>query len=272
MKEIYEITYGGYTAQAKAFIIAQQLDGMQMPPRPMIVICPGGGYWMVSDREADPVAERFNAAGCNCIVLRYTTLTNDPSVRYPVALMQLVKTVAFAREKAAEWNTDPNRVFVCGFSAGGHLAASLGAFWNSDLIRQEVGDPEKCRPNGQILCYPVLTSGPYAHRDSFINLLGAEAPEDLVQQMSLENQISQDTPPTFLWHTMDDSCVPVENSMMMAANLHRAGIPVEMHLYEKGWHGLSLCDASTAHCEGQIMPDCAGWFDLAVRFVKRLNA
>ena len=180
--------------------------------RPVIVICPGGGYEWVSEREAEPIALKFVGAGYHAVVLHYSVA---PAAHYPTALRQLAWTVAHLREHAAEYHIDPNKVVVAGFSAGGHLAASYGVFWKKKtFLAEELGvDAEQLRPNGLLLSYPVITSGPKAHRGSFTNLLG-DRYDELVDEMSLENQVSLDTPKTFLWHTAPDDCVPVENSIL----------------------------------------------------------
>ena len=206
---------------------SQEIDPNRV--RPVIVICPGGGYGMVSDREAEPIAMRFLGAGYHAVILRYSVA---PAAHYPTALRQLAWTVAYLREHAAEYHIDPNKVVVAGFSAGGHLAASYGVFWKKKtfLAEELEVDAKQLRPNGLLLSYPVITSGPKAHRDSFKNLLGDQY-DNLVDEMSLENQVTLDTPKTFLWHTAPDDCVPVENSILFFTALHALEIPVEMHIY-----------------------------------------
>ena len=139
--------------------------------RPVIVICPGGAYGMTSDREAEPIAMQYLAKGYHSVILRYSV---EPA-RYPLALLQLAKSVAFLRENAAEFHIDTNKIVIQGFSAGGHLAASLGVFWNTALVTETLGiDAEKVRPNGLMLSYPVITSGEKAHHPSFERVLGED--------------------------------------------------------------------------------------------------
>ena len=153
--------------------------------RPVIVICPGGGYEWVSEREAEPIALKFVGAGYHAVVLHYSVA---PAAHYPTALRQLAWTVAHLREHAAEYHIDPNKVVVAGFSAGGHLAASYGVFWKKKtFLAEELGvDAEQLRPNGLLLSYPVITSGPKAHRGSFTNLLG-DRYDELVDEISRES-------------------------------------------------------------------------------------
>lgn len=236
---------------------------MAPPPRPAIVICPGGGYYGTSDREAEPIALRFLAMGFQCFVLRYTTVGQSS---FPGSLLELAASVALVRGRAAEWNIDPNRIVVMGFSAGGHLAASLGVFWNREFVTAPLGlKSEDIRPNGMLLGYPVITSGEHAHRDSFINLLGDRYEENLAL-VSLENQVSADTPPTFLWHTWEDTCVPVENSLLFAGALRRSGVPLEMHILPWGCHGLSLATAET----NIAVDSCKNWPEWAERWIREL--
>lgn len=237
--------------------------------RPVIVLCPGGGYRFTSDREAEAVAMQFLAAGIHVAILRYTVA---PQGEYPQALREVAWSVSHIRANAAQYHVDPDKILVMGFSAGGHLAASYGMFWkNHTFLADELGVPsEQLRPNGMILGYPVITSGEKAHRDSFTALLGARY-DALVDEMSLEKQVSTDTPPTFLWHTETDKLVPVENSMYLFEALHTHHIPVEMHIYPVGEHGLSLANEETSHLGGtEVVPVCQSWIRLAVDWVKRL--
>ena len=237
--------------------------------RPLILLCPGGGYVMTSDREAEPIAMQFLAAGFHVAILRYSVAT----ARYPVALREVAWSMAWLRDHAQEYHIDKDRIITMGFSAGGHLAASYGDFWkNHEFLAQELGvDAETLRPNGQILGYPVISSGPKAHRDSFTSLLG-EHYDELVDAMSLENQVNEDVPPTFLWHTETDDLVPVENSILFFNALHEHHIPVEMHIYPIGGHGISLATEETRYRDGGgIFPQCQNWIEMAVRWAKEIG-
>jgi len=265
-----DITHGGHTAKLHCYVLTQSLDNTKMPPRPAVVICPGGGYGMCSEREAEPVALRFLAAGFNAYVLFYTVA---PQGRFPSALHQLAEAVAYVRAHAGEHNTDPGCVGTCGFSAGGHLAASLGVFWHDKEVLNLSGtDSAAYRPNFQILCYPVLSTGEFGHGGSFVNLLGQGHTAQQLAQVSLENKVSPNTPPTFLWHTGDDGPVPVENTYLMAMALRKHRVPAEVHVYESGAHGLSLCDETSATKPDFINPGAADWMERAIGFAKRRNA
>ena len=227
--------------------------------RPAVVLCPGGGYVMTSDREAEPVAIRLNALGYQVFVLRYSVA---PAV-FPRALAELAAAVAMVRSRADEWHVDPQRITVGGFSAGGHLACSLGVFWQEGFLKKIFRSEETpWRPDRLMLCYPVITSGPFAHRGSFENLLGG-MDSRLMGRVSLETQVSGQTPPTFLWHTYEDETVPVENALLLAWALKRHQVPLEMHLYTHGRHGISLANEETRHIEGHgVQPECQNWVDL----------
>lgn len=234
--------------------------------RPVMVICPGGSYCFVSKREGEPVALAFVSRGYHAVVLDYSV---HPNAKYPTSLLELGRLVATLRANAEEWHIDPDKIFVMGFSAGGHLAASYGCFWSDGMISDALGcDKEMLRPNGLFLCYPVITSGEKAHRESFRNLLG-ERYYELVEKMSLEKQVNSDTPPTFLWHTLTDDLVHYENSALFADALREKAIAVELHLFPKGVHGLSLANSVTAIDEWQIEPCCQGWVDLAEKWIEK---
>lgn len=235
--------------------------------RPLILVCPGGGYVGTADREAEPIALAFAAKGFHTAVLRYPVAPN----RFPTALYSLGKAMLWLKAHAEENHIDAAHIAVTGYSAGGHLAASLGVFWNRPFLTEALGcDPEQLRPCALILGYPVITSGEFAHRGSFINLLGEEASEEMLEMQALEKQVTADTPTTFLWHTCADQGVPVENSLLFASALRRAGVSFELHVYSEGVHGLALGSEITANAEGNMVcEDCVGWVDLAAAWFSR---
>ncbi len=163
-----------------------------------------------------------------------------------------------------EWFCDPHRIAVMGFSAGGHAAAHIGLKWH----RMPQG--RDCRPDAMILCYPVITSGKYAHRGSIENLLGDDD-ERLREEVSLEKLVREDTPPAFLWHTREDASVPVENSLLLAEALCEKGVAFELHVWQHGGHGMSLADdQANAEGDGSIRPDCAEWIGMAARWLREI--
>ena len=226
--------------------------------RPLALIFPGGAYAWRSDREAEPVALRLLALGIQAAVVRYSVAP----AHYPKAMEEAAEAVAYARNHAEEWLCDPHRIAVMGFSAGGHAAAHIGLKWH------QMPQGKNCRPDAMILSYPVITSGEYAHRESIENLLG-DAYENLKEEASLEKHVREDTPPTFLWHTREDGCVPVENSLLLAEALCRQGVDFELHVWQRGGHGLSLSsDQVYPAGAGDIRPECQEWIDMAARWLR----
>ena len=208
--------------------------------RPAIVICPGGGYECVCEYwEGERFAMAYAAAGFNTIVVNYTTHGGGT---YPRQLKEVARAFQITREHAEEWHIDPNKIAVCGSSAGGHLAASLSTLWNcEDIFTKEEIESRVMRPDATVLSYPVITSGEKGHYGSFRCLLDTEDKNDPRWKfLSLEDQVNKDTPPAFLWHCYDDPDVPVENSIYYAEALRKYDIPFEMHIYPKGGHGIQL--------------------------------
>lgn len=232
-----------------------------------IVICGGGAYAYVSDRETEPVALRFAAMGFNTYVVKYRVAP----FRFPCAVQDIAGAVAYVRRNAARYQQHPDRIAVLGFSAGGHAACSLGVMWPREELFVPIScTPEEVKPNAMILGYPVITGGPHAHRGSFINLTGSEDLE-VHRQYSLETMVSRQTPPAFLWATWDDSSVPCQNTLCLASALSEHGIPAEVHIYPHGAHGLSLADTTT-WCSDPAMlePAVTGWPELAASFLNGL--
>ncbi len=258
---------GGYSPRLQTYITENSPEMRPERLRPAVVICPGGGYEMTSDREAEPIALQFAANGFQAFVLRYSV---KPAV-FPTALAELAYTVGFIRDNAKKWHVDADKIIIAGFSAGGHLAASLGVFWNEPFLSKLLHtESAHIRPNGLLLSYPVITSGEFAHRGSFTCLLGSRY-DELLEYVSLERRVNALTPPTFLWHTWEDDCVPCENSLLFAQALKRSGVCLELHIYPRGGHGLSLANEETS-CENGygIETDCQTWVPMAMRWAKSL--
>ena len=240
--------------------IQEDYEEIPIADRPLVVICPGGAYQFTSDREGEPLAMQFLAMGYHAAVLKYSCA---PAV-FPTALMELAYSIRLIRQHAQEWHVNPNQVIVLGCSAGGHLAASLGVFWDKAFLAEalEVGETDRTvyRPDGMILCYPVITSGEFAHRGSFDNLLGGCAGGHLIEHLLRR---------TFLWHTFTDTAVPVENSLLFISALHRAGVSAEFHMYPRGVHGLSLANRlSLDQAETALQEECASWISLVHTWIE----
>lgn len=271
LDEIFEgLKANGTGATLHTYIPSNSQEIDMNRKKPNIILCPGGGYGFTSDREAEPVALRFMAQGYNAFVLRYSVAP----CRYPQQLLELSAAVAYVRRQCEVIQGDPEQVSVCGFSAGGHLAGSLGVLWQENFIQEQLGlKPEENKPNRLILSYPVITGGEFAHKGSFDNLLGPEASEIERAQLSLEKRVSTLTPPTFIWHTYQDAAVPVKNSLLFAEALTACDVPFELHIYTKGGHGLSLADASTAapNSPWLINPHVESWFKLVIEWLAQAD-
>lgn len=243
-----------------AYILDSSKEFQPNLVRPMIILCPGGGYEKTSDREAEPIAMRLLAMGYHVGILRYSVAP----ARFPTALLELAEVMKLVHENHEKWHVDWNRIFVQGSSAGGHLAASLGVFWKEPFLCEKAGTvPEILKPAGLILNYPVVTAKKkYAHEDSFRNLLGSDYKE-MRKRVSIEKLVTPDMPPCFIWHTFTDVAVPVENSLLLAKKLKKAGVSTELHVYPEGEHGLSLADSTTAKEDGSKVCKCVqSWIDL----------
>lgn len=209
--------------------------------RPAMLILPGGGYAYCSAREADPVAMQFLQAGYNVFTLYYTCRISEeqPALHWQ-PLIDAAGAVLHIRRNAQALRIDPAKIAVCGFSAGGHLAASTAILWDAEPVQKALGiHAEEARPNAVVLGYPVVTSGVATHGGSMQNLCGEDAA--LRSTMSLENQIRAGLPPFFIWHTVEDPAVPVQNSLLLANALNEHKVPFELHLFAHDGHGTSTC-------------------------------
>jgi acetyl esterase/lipase len=254
--------------------ISENSPELRNTPKKVVLVLPGGGYQMTSDREAEPIAKAYFAAGFNTFVLRYSV--QGEAVMY-APLIDALRAVKYIRDHAEQWNIDKDKIIVCGFSAGGHLAASAGTLWKLDVVRETLGcDSAYVRPNGMILGYPVITAGDKAHKDSILTLLAgrpsaatdSDYPTDAEFDLfSLEKHVDADTPPAFIWHTASDGLVPVENALYMCEALAEHNVPFELHIFPRGDHGLSLANDETAPNDSMEIPYVARWFDMSVKWV-----
>lgn len=224
-----------------------------------VIVCPGGGYSkLVDGKEGSEIAKWLNSLGISAFVLKYRI-----GMRYhqPAPLQDVSRAMRTIRVRAKEWNLDENRIGIIGFSAGGHLASTLGTHF--DTGKADSPDPierASSRPDLMMLIYPVITMGEFTHPGSKKNLLDENPTDELIKLYSNELQIKKDTPPTFMIHTMDDKVVPVENSLMFVTALRKAGIPIEFHLYETGPHGFGL--APNNQVLASWTQRCADWLKL----------
>lgn len=218
-----------------------------------VLILPGGGYRVIAPSEGEPVARAFQAAGVQAFVLDYSVLPK----RWPQPLLEAAAAMAFLRDHAKEFGFRSDRVAVCGFSAGGHLAGGVTNFCGHPIIKERLGlDEAQVRPNASILCYPVI------HLERSLKEIGD--PEEL----RLDRAVGPEHPPAFLWATVADGSVPVENTLDYACALQAQKIPFELHLYTDGPHAMGLADRESARDEAHCNPHAATWHPLCVEWLK----
>ena len=238
--------------------------------RPAIIVCAGGAYQFLADnREGEPVALKYFSEGYNAFMLDYSI---GESAKFPRPVVEVSRAIVYVRRNADILNVDANRIYVIGFSAGGHLAASIGTFWHEDWAKayddMEYGEN---KPTAVITSYPVITSeGLYMHHETFCNVTGEKEPTiEQFAMYSVEKHISEKTVPTFIWHTVEDTSVPVENALLYAMELNRKKVPYELHIYPKGNHGLALANKETWYGNPVLDdPHVATWFRDSIEFLE----
>ncbi len=266
----------------ETYILNQSQEFQANKKRPAVIVCPGGAYLFTSDREAEPIALRFLAQGYHAFVLRYSVRE-----RFPQPMLDIAKAISIVRAHADVWHLNPNQITVCGFSAGGHLAASIGVLWDKPIIYESLGvRAEQIKPNALILGYPVIDFELEPTEPSqftpdlepmsldelvpFFTLGDRHPAPELVDQYRANLHVSANTPPTFMWHTADDQLVAARNSLRFALALADKKIPYELHIFDHGVHGLALADEVT-DVDGRFMsPQNQVWMELAVKWLKRI--
>ncbi|MEI8233998.1 MAG: alpha/beta hydrolase [Verrucomicrobiota bacterium] len=228
-----------------------------------IVVCPGGGYGWLASHEGAGYAKWFSANGIAAFVLVYRL--GSHGYLHPIMLQDAARALRTVRAHAAKWNVDPQRIGIIGSSAGGHLASTL--LTHFDAGNPQADDPidrVSSRPDLGILCYAVITMGPNTHEGTKAKLLGKDPSPALVDLLSNEKQVTKDTPPCFIWHTLEDGTVKVENSIDFARALRAHGVPFDLHIYQEGGHGMGLGNPASPH---PWAADCLYWLRVQ-RFVK----
>lgn len=241
-----------------------------------VIVCPGGGYSHLAPHEGAPIAKWLNSIGISAFVLTYRIAP----YKHPYPLLDAQRAIRYVRFHADEWCIDPNRIGILGFSAGGHLAATAGTHWDrgatssaaeADLRTNSQADLDAdvdpidsvpCRPDAMILCYPVISFEKFGHVGSMHNLIGQSPDESLRLSLCNEAQVTEETPPAFIWHTADDQAVPVANSLAFARSLSEHGVPFELHVFPHGRHGLGLAEQ---------YPEVAMWSSLCATWLKSMG-
>ncbi len=256
---------------AKGYLYTYVLDSYDFCPvrkRPAMLVLGGGGYAYVSDREKEPIALSFSAKGFNSYVLDYSVAP----VKYPAQILEACMAVAYIRQNADRDSVIEDKIAGIGFSAGGHLLGMLvTADTNKDVKGLFAVDKSLYKLNGAIFSYAVITSGEYTHQGSMDNLFNGDL--DKRVQFSIENRINKDSCPAFIWCTADDTVVPSENSLLLANAYKINGVPFELHVFNSGVHGLSLCNPITATKQmlWGINKECEGWQSLAYIWLDKLG-
>jgi acetyl esterase/lipase len=281
-------------AQFTAYLLEDSKELLPGKKRPVVVIAPGGGYLFTSDREAEPIAMKFLSLGYHAVVLRYTTGDMEGNVVGvgKQALKELALTIRYLRQKTDLWYLDKDKIAICGFSAGAHLAASLGVHWHdkefADSIHTNDVDIEEIKPNALVLGYPLLdyklmlekslkemNNPEFKGNIDFMQIANCaltgvdEMTEEVIKEYSPSYWVSENTPPTFMWHTSKDNLVYAENSLVFALELAKHDVPYEIHVFQDGDHGLALANEITSNSQEQINKDCEIWFDLAANWLKK---
>jgi acetyl esterase/lipase len=272
------------------YVIKDSMELLGGKKRPAIIICPGGAYLNCSDREGEAVALRFAAMGYHAFVLRYSTYlqgkpgfpdmskeleVNEKSI-HPTPMREIGKAILIIREQADKWLVDVDRIAICGFSAGAHNCAMYSVYWDKPVISEYFNEkPEMFKPAAAILGYTLsdyvmmrdFTKGPMdkmLFAAANVAFTGCKEPdEETLKEISPALHVSENTPPMFLWATAEDTLVPVQHTLKMANALADKKIPFEVHVFEKGPHGLSLSTQATAQAKSQIYPDAAKWVHMA---------
>lgn len=222
--------------------------------RACVIVCPGGGYGVLAPHEGEPVALWLNSLGISACVLTYRVAPH----RHPAPLADAQRAIRLVRQRAAQWNVDPRRVGILGFSAGGHLAATAATqFDRGDTRAADPVERQSSRPDLAVLAYPVISFEQFYHGGSRDNLLGPSPDPAIVRNLSAERRVTADTSPSFIWFTADDESVDVRNGLLFASALREHGVPFELHVYERGRHGLGLAEGD-AYASGWTGA-CAVW-------------
>ena len=233
--------------------------------RPCMLVCPGGGYGGCSQREEEPIALQFLSQGYNVFTITYSVAPH----RFPTQLREVAALMELIYKNEDDWNCDVSKIAIIGFSAGGHLAAHYSTMFDCKEVREVF--PESKSVNASVLCYPVI-SVVGGHIGSFQNLLGKESfTAEETDYFSCERHVKDSTPPAFLWHTSEDACVPVINSLMYAQALSEHKIPFELHVYPFGDHGAATCDEQTLDTVGSGISHAKAWLASLEKWLKLIK-
>lgn len=260
--------YGNSEVELKV-MVQDNLEEDTERKRPAVIICPGGGYEFCSDREGEPVALEFLRAGWQAFVLQYTVLNEEEEkMLLPYPQIDLARAVACVRDHAQEWHIDPERIVILGCSAGANLCALYSGFSGQGWFTEKTGlSKDEMEVHAMILCYPVIdmTQGWPREERHFRRICG-DGTWSRAQEL-----VTEQTPPTFLWHTNTDATVPAVHSLLYAEKLYEHGVDYECHMYHRGKHGLSLAKQQTARCSDEIDTHVSGWLQTAMEWLEEIQ-
>lgn len=238
--------------------ITPYLPAAGMATGAAMVICPGGGYAHLAPHEGNDYALWLNQHGVTCFVLKYRL--GSSGYHHPAMLQDAARAVRWVRAHAADYQVDTHRVGIMGSSAGGHLASTLATHFDAgNTNASDVIERQNSRPDLAILCYAVISFGEFGHTGSRNNLLGKNPDPELVKSLSNELQVSDQTPPCFIWTTFEDKTVPMGNSLLFASALRQHHVPFDLHVYQKGPHGMGLADKPPFNHPHPWAADCLVW-------------
>lgn len=283
--EVIPLFEGVSNATLTAYI--QDIDAYPKAPikRPAVIICPGGAYIGITEKEAEPVALRFLSSGYQVFVLKYSIGTQIG--KFPAPFIDIAKSMTIVRKNAKQWGVDKDKVSLCGFSTGGHAATILSATWQEEYLATAIdADNYWFKPNALILGYPLLDMYQFKQNNlkksfemqsllemMFASIYGTLQPSDeILNKWSYKNKVTSNMPATFLWTTSQDKIINVEQSLNFIKILALNKIPYEFHVFEKGDHGLSLADETVGYQESDIKRhiNVHKWVDLALNWMKNL--
>ena len=281
--EVIPLFEGLESATLTAYIKEPGMDHVFPIVRPAVIICPGGAYIGITEKEAEPVALRFLAAGYHVFVLKYSI--GAQIGQFPAPFIDVAKSIKLIRENAKRWYIDPDKVVLCGFSTGAHVAAILSATWHEEYISEVLKEDNLLfKPNALILGYPLLDMYLFKEKNAdrmgslleimFSNIYGTLNPSDEQLDMwSCKNRVTKNMPPTFLWTTLEDEVIDVKESLSFAKELSKNKVPFELHVFEKGAHGLSLADETVGYDHDEIRKNINAhkWIDMALNWLKHLR-
>lgn len=282
--EVIHLLEGVSNATLTAYIQDPSMDQRFPIIRPAIMICPGGAYIGITEKEAEPVAMRFLAAGYHVFVLRYSIGVGIG--KFPAPFIDAAKAIMLIRQGAKKWSIDRSKISILGFSTGGHVAAVLATSWQESYLSETLeADNESFKPNALILGYPLLDlyqfnkknlesstqMGPLLEMMSTAIYGTTNPSKEQMQEWNCKERVSEHMPPTFLWTTSEDALIDVEENMNFVKALAAEHIPYEFHIFEKGAHGLSLADQTVGYSELEIKNhiNAYKWVDLALNWLKQ---